>query len=188
MGPWGGFVTGLAETLEYVLTTAAVVYFSTGYADSIFHDLFGVNLPIWVWWIILYAVFVLLNAAGSAISFRFAIVVAIISLAVLVVFAVTAVFSGAINFASLFDIKPDAGGTTSCSRRRRSTRSAAVSTETRRPKDMTRWRMRSSPISRSRVAKRLRIPRPEPFRLGVSPAAFVGPIAYWKNYQPALEG
>lgn len=111
MGPWGGFVTGLAETLEYVLTTAAVVYFSTGYADSIFHDLFGLNLPIWVWWIILYAVFVLLNAAGSAISFRFAIVVAIISLAVLLVFAVMAVFSGAVNFASLFDIKPDAGQT-----------------------------------------------------------------------------
>ncbi|MCU1529918.1 MAG: rocE, partial [Frondihabitans sp.] len=32
MGPWGGFITGLAETLEYVLTTAAVVYFSAGYA------------------------------------------------------------------------------------------------------------------------------------------------------------
>ena len=28
MGPWGGFVTGLAETIEYVATTAVIVFFS----------------------------------------------------------------------------------------------------------------------------------------------------------------
>ncbi len=112
MGPWGGFVTGLAETLEYVLTTAAVVYFSAGYADAIVQALVGVNhpiLPIWVWWIILYAIFVALNAAGSAISFRFALIVALLSLAVLAAFALVAVFSGSLNFGSLFDVKPDAG-------------------------------------------------------------------------------
>jgi ethanolamine permease len=111
MGPWGGFVTGLAETLEYVLTTAAVVYFSTGYADAILHTLTGINLPIWVWWIILYAIFVGLNAAGSAISFRFALVVAIISLAVLATMAVTAIASGGLDSAKLFDIAPDEGQT-----------------------------------------------------------------------------
>lgn len=109
MGPWGGFVTGLAESLEYVLTTAAVVYFSAGYADAIFHDLFGISLPVWAWWIILYAVFILLNAAGSAISFKFAIVVAFISLAVLLLFAIMALFSGSVNLGSLFNVKPDAG-------------------------------------------------------------------------------
>ena len=35
MGPWGGFVTGLAETIEYVATTAVIVYFSAGYADAV---------------------------------------------------------------------------------------------------------------------------------------------------------
>jgi ethanolamine permease len=109
MGPWGGFVTGLAETLEYVLTTAAVVYFSTGYADSILHTLTGVSLPIWAWWIILYAIFVGLNAAGSAISFRFALVVAIISLAVLATMAVAAIVAGGLDTAKLFDITPDKG-------------------------------------------------------------------------------
>ena len=33
MGPWGGLVTGAAETIEYVATTAVIVYFSASYAD-----------------------------------------------------------------------------------------------------------------------------------------------------------
>src|SRR5688572_12171727 len=77
MGPWGGFVTGLAETIEYVATTAVIVFFSASYADAITSELLGFSMPGWIWWIILYAVFITLNAAGAAISFKFAIVVSI---------------------------------------------------------------------------------------------------------------
>ena len=111
MGPWGGFVTGLAETIEYVATTAVIVYFSAGYANGITTELLNFSMPAWVWWAILYAVFILLNAAGSSISFKFAIVVSIISLAILVVFSVMAAFSGLFSVDKLFDIKPDAGQT-----------------------------------------------------------------------------
>ncbi|MBN9605052.1 MAG: amino acid permease [Actinomycetales bacterium] len=113
MGPWGGFVTGLAETIEYVATTAVVVYFSAAYADGVTQGLFGVSLPGWVWWLILYVVFVALNAAGAAISFRFALIVAIISIAILLVFFVMALASGQFSFDKLFDIAPDpaVGGT-----------------------------------------------------------------------------
>ena len=31
MGPWGGFVTGLAENMEYVLTPAVIVFFIGAY-------------------------------------------------------------------------------------------------------------------------------------------------------------
>src|SRR4051795_6741528 len=31
LGPFGGFVTGLAETIEYVVTTAVIVLFSASY-------------------------------------------------------------------------------------------------------------------------------------------------------------
>jgi hypothetical protein len=61
MGPWSGFVTGLAETIEYVATTAVIVFFSASYADSITDELFGLSRPTRVWWLILYAVFLLLN-------------------------------------------------------------------------------------------------------------------------------
>ena len=36
MGPWGGFVTGLAENMEYVLTPAVVVFFDGSYLGAIF--------------------------------------------------------------------------------------------------------------------------------------------------------
>jgi ethanolamine permease len=112
MGPWGGFTTGLAETVEYVMTTGVVVYFSGQYADSITDTLFGVSLDPWVWWLVIYAVFLALNTVGAEASFRFAIVVSIISLGVLAVFGVMALFSSSLDLGSLFDIEPDAGQST----------------------------------------------------------------------------
>ncbi|MDH6236538.1 amino acid permease [Cryobacterium sp. CG_9.6] len=109
MGPWGGFVTGLAEAIEYVATTAVIVYFSASYASSIATELLGFTLPAWVWWVILYAVFIGLNSAGAAISFRFAIVVSIISIIILLVFAAMAAFSGLFSWDLVFDIQPDPG-------------------------------------------------------------------------------
>jgi ethanolamine permease len=109
MGPWGGFVTGLAETIEYVATTAVIVYFSASYADSITSELLGLSIPTWVWWLILYAVFIGLNAAGAAISFTFAIVVSVISIVILLVFSAMAAFSGQFSWEKVFDIVPDPG-------------------------------------------------------------------------------
>lgn len=111
MGPWGGFVTGLAESIEYVATTAVIVYFSAGYANGVTEGLMGFSLPTWVWWIILYVAFVALNTAGAAISLKFAIVVSFVSIGVLVLFAVMAFASGSVNWGSLFDIVPDPGQT-----------------------------------------------------------------------------
>ncbi|GAA3742101.1 amino acid permease [Leifsonia bigeumensis] len=111
MGPWGGFITGLAETIEYVATTAVIVYFSAAYANGITGVLFGFELPGWMWWIILYLIFIALNTAGAAISFRFAIIVSVISIAILGVFALMAIFSGVWSADKLFDIAPDAGQT-----------------------------------------------------------------------------
>lgn len=109
MGPWGGFITGLAETIEYVATTAVIVFFSATYADQITRELLDFSLPMPLWWLILYVAFVALNSAGANVSFKFAIVVSIISVLIVVVFALMAAFSGAFNPASLFDIVPDAG-------------------------------------------------------------------------------
>ncbi|MCU1509098.1 MAG: ethanolamine:proton symporter, family [Glaciihabitans sp.] len=109
MGPWGGFVTGLAETIEYVVTTAVIVWFSGSYADSALHALAGISLPAPLWWAILYIVFVGLNSLGASIGFRFALIVAIISMAVILLFAVLAMVNGAIDFSRLSDIAPKDG-------------------------------------------------------------------------------
>jgi ethanolamine permease len=113
MGPWGGFVTGLAETIEYVATTAVIVYFSAGYASGIVSELLGFEMAAWIWWIVLYAIFVVLNSAGSEISFKFSIVVAVMSIGILVVFAVMTLTSGQLNWDSLWNIPSDGGATSS---------------------------------------------------------------------------
>ena len=116
MGPWGGLITGAAETIEYVATTAVIVFFSGSYVDAITSTLLGFSLVEqglgWVWWVILYAAFIGLNAAGANISFKFAIVVSIISIGIILVFSLMALFSGAFSWDRLWDmpVNPDAAG------------------------------------------------------------------------------
>ena len=111
MGPWGGFITGLAETIEYVFTTGVIVLFSASYLNSIVATLAGFDLAAagfsWVWWIVLYAIFITLNAAGASISFKFAIVVSFLSIGILVLFGILALVNGAVDFSRLWDIAPD---------------------------------------------------------------------------------
>jgi ethanolamine permease len=111
MGPWGGFVTGLAETVEYVFTTAVIVYFSAGYANAATDELFGLDLSdaMWVWWLVLYVAFVGLNSVGAEVSFKFAIVVAVMSIAILALFAILALANGAVDLGRLDDITPEPG-------------------------------------------------------------------------------
>ena len=112
MGPWGGYVTGLAETIEYVITTAVVGTFAGLYADAITDDLFGFTMPLWLWVVIFYVIFVGLNSAGAAASFRFAMVIAILSLAVLGFFFIMALFSGEFAWSNLTDIVPEGNNST----------------------------------------------------------------------------
>ncbi|WP_220451141.1 amino acid permease [Nocardioides dongkuii] len=109
MGPWGGFVTGLAETIEYVFTTGVIVLFSAGYANAATDELVGLDLGdhMWIWWLLLYVAFVTLNSVGAELSFKFAIVVAVISIGILVLFAVLAFAQDAVDFGSLDDIAPE---------------------------------------------------------------------------------
>ncbi len=115
LGPWGGFLTGLAETIEYVVTTAVIVLFSAYYLDSIIADLTGIGIGAagfaWVEWIVLYAIFIGLNSLGASVGFKFAIIVAFISMAVIILFAILAFANNAVDFGRLLDI-PDANGTT----------------------------------------------------------------------------
>jgi ethanolamine permease len=83
MGPWGGFLTGLCENVEYVVTPAVVVFFIGSYLTGIFETTTGFQ-PIW--WILGYVLFVALNVAGVALSFRVTMIVTVLALAVLIIF------------------------------------------------------------------------------------------------------
>jgi ethanolamine permease len=91
MGPWAGFATGIAETIEYVVTPAVIVVGIGAYMNSITDDLFSFTLSQPLWWAIFYAIFVLLNVIGVEASFRFTVFICVISLAILVVFFIGAI-------------------------------------------------------------------------------------------------
>ena len=104
MGPWGAFVTGLAENLEYVLTPAVIVVGMGGYLGAVF------GTPGWaepLWWAGAYGLFVGLNVAGVETTFRVTVVVTALALGVLVVFWVGALPH--FDLAQALDIAPDPG-------------------------------------------------------------------------------
>jgi ethanolamine permease len=109
MGPWGGYITGLAENIEYVVTPAVVVYFAGAYAQPVFDDLFGLLIPQPAWWAIFYVIFVGLNVIGIAATLRFSVVICLISLAVLAIFFVFAISD--FDAANLTNIAADPGNT-----------------------------------------------------------------------------
>src|SRR5439155_191683 len=83
MGTWGGYITGLAENMEYILTPAVIVVGIGGYLGTVF----GTS-PAWApfWWLACYVVFVGFNAAGVETSFRVSLVITFCALAVLLIF------------------------------------------------------------------------------------------------------
>ena len=88
MGPWGGMVTGLAESIEYILTPAVIVFFIGSYMTAIFETPDAYQ-PLW--WAASYAVFLFLNLRGVELSFRVSVIVTVGALAVLAVYWVSAI-------------------------------------------------------------------------------------------------
>lgn len=87
MGPWGGFVTGVAENIEYVLTPAVVVFFIGSYMGAILETPSSFQ-P--VYWVLGYGIFVAANLFGVELSFRVTVFVTLLALACLAFFYVAA--------------------------------------------------------------------------------------------------
>ena len=88
MGPWGGFIAGLAENIEYVLTPAVIVFFIGSYMTAIFET--GPQYQP-LWWLGSYLVFLYLNLRGVELSFKVSVVVTLGALAVLAVYWISAI-------------------------------------------------------------------------------------------------
>ena len=88
LGPWGGMITGLAESIEYILTPAVIVFFIGSYMTAIFETPPAAQ-P--VWWAAAYAVFLLLNLRGVELSFKVSVIVTLGALAVLAIYWISAI-------------------------------------------------------------------------------------------------
>ena len=107
MGPWGGFITGLAENMEYVVTPAVVVVAIGAYMNAITIELFDLDIPLQVWWAIAYAIFLGLNIAGIETTMRFTVVICFMSLAILAFFFIAAFTDFSVDH--LTNIPPEPG-------------------------------------------------------------------------------
>lgn len=88
LGPWGGFTTGLAENIEFVLAPAANMFFMSLYLAAIFGTSPS-TLPIW--WLGGYAVMLGLSLRGLELSMRVVVWITVAAVAVLLFFFVAAI-------------------------------------------------------------------------------------------------
>jgi len=116
MGPWGGFITGLAENMEYVITPAVVV----GAMGFLMHDIVAglfdlTGEPWWnsyvTWTAVFYVVFVWINIVGIEITMRLTVAVNIIALGILAFFFISVLVSGDFSTSLWTNIPPDPGET-----------------------------------------------------------------------------
>jgi ethanolamine permease len=115
-GPWGGFITGLAENMEYVITPAVVV----GAMGFLMHDVMAGLLdvtgePWWnsyvTWTLVFYVIFVGLNIVGIEATMRFTVLINILALGILAFFFISVIASGKYDSNLLTNITPDPGET-----------------------------------------------------------------------------
>lgn len=88
MGPWGGYTTGLAENIEFVIAPAGNIFFMSAYLAAIF------GTPVeWqpIWWIAGYAVMLALSFRGLELSMRVVVVVTVAAIAILIFFCAAAI-------------------------------------------------------------------------------------------------
>lgn len=102
LGPWGGWLTGLAVTIEYVVAPAVIASGIGGYVAGMF-----AHPPAWVaTWVpvIAYAIFVGVSLLGSRVSLGLLLGITGISVAVLLVWAVSVAPHA--QWSRLLDIEP----------------------------------------------------------------------------------
>ena len=114
MGPWGGFITGLAENMEYVITPATVVLAMGFLMHDVVKGLFDISGEPWLnspvtWMGIFYVLFVGINILGIEITMRFTVAVNIIALGILAVFFISILASGKFDPSLWTNIEPEPG-------------------------------------------------------------------------------
>lgn len=112
LGPWGGFTTGLAENIEFVLAPGANMFFMSSYLAAIFGTPAS-WLPLW--WVGGYAAMLLLSMRGLELSMRVVVWITVAAALVLFFFFFVAIphvdfARNALNIASDGSLLPEGNG------------------------------------------------------------------------------
>ena len=103
-GPTGGFICGLTDAIEYIITPAVIAYLIGGFMKILLP-----GVPVFVWWFLYYGVFVGINIVGVELTLKVGLVVTGLAMAVLAIFYVSALVTGAFDSDLLFNIEPSDG-------------------------------------------------------------------------------
>ncbi|MFF9015535.1 ethanolamine permease [Streptomyces sp. NPDC014870] len=103
LGTWGGFLTGTAILIEYILAPAAISIFIGDYVESL--GLFGLESG-WPVYLACFAIFIGIHLWGVGEALRFSLIVTAIAVAALVIFALGALSDFHVD--GLNDIPADA--------------------------------------------------------------------------------
>ncbi|MEU2157459.1 ethanolamine permease [Streptomyces sp. NPDC019396] len=87
LGTWGGFLTGTAILIEYILAPAAIAIFIGDYVESL--GLFGLESG-WPVYLACFVIFIGIHLWGVGEALRFSLIVTAIAVAALLIFAVGA--------------------------------------------------------------------------------------------------
>ena len=106
-GPLGGFICGVTDTIEYVITPAVIVVGIGGYLNALMPA-----VSVYIWWLLAYGIFVAINIYGVELTLKVGLVITLLAIAVLLVFFVSAPASGTFQPALLFNVPADPGQST----------------------------------------------------------------------------
>lgn len=106
LGPTGGYVCGVTDAIEYVITPAVIVVGISDYLSSLVPV-----VPAYAWWLIAYALFVGINVRGAELTLQVGLAITVVAVAVLLTFYVGAIVQGSFAFDKLFNMDAVAGQT-----------------------------------------------------------------------------
>ncbi|MGH7494155.1 MAG: ethanolamine permease [bacterium] len=103
-GPWAGYVVGVTDTIEYVITPAVIVVGIGGYLQELFPE-----IPVYLWWLLSYGLFVGINVRGVELTLKVGLAVTLLAILVLLIFYAGALANNAFEWSSVFNLPPDPG-------------------------------------------------------------------------------
>jgi ethanolamine permease len=98
------FLNGVSDTIEYVTTPAVIVSGIAGYMKAL-----APGPPDWVWWLVFYGFFVLINILGAEMSFGVSMAITAAAAAVLLIFYTGVLSTGAFAWSNALNITPNPG-------------------------------------------------------------------------------
>jgi ethanolamine permease len=103
-GPLGGFICGVTDTIEYVLTVSVTVVAVAGYLQPL-----APSVPLSVWWVACYAIFLTINILGVEMTLRSQLWLTVLAIIVLVVFGIGVLGTKTFDPALLFNVEAAPG-------------------------------------------------------------------------------